>query len=70
MQLKGDYYLILLFWPLTIISLYNPHRLRESIFVWLGGLNQLISPFTNSNHIKSGSYSENCNMVKEGNEML
>ncbi len=41
----------------------------KSIFLWLDGLSLLVGPPTNLNRIERESYSDNCNMGKESNEV-
>ncbi len=47
----------------------RPPRPIESIFLWLDELNPLVGPHTNPNRTKSESYSDNCDIDREGNKV-
>ncbi len=48
-------------WPI------RPLTVTESIFLWLDGLGSLVGLFIDPNRTKSESYSDICDMGKEGN---
>ena len=59
---------------LTVSAIYyyrpiQPLIPTETIFLWLDGFSPLIGLFTNPNHTKSESHSDNCEMSREDNEM-